>query len=348
MNEKNVEIIIDNMAKVFEEKLSLALHNTGYASYTSKIVEDYRVFLYTAVNYGLINNMDDFHLFDVFDVEYFDGLAYASWNTHRMTIQKRFFIERTEEEQRNVIFHELLHSLVNKMISDENNNIGFVNYVNFIHNMNSMLIPMQVGAIRSKYSDIFTTPYYNQSSNMAFDATQSFNEVTTQYLAETLCAISYGKPKMDMQTFSSKILTDNNGLLSDFSTYPEYEQIFLDFLRTINGFGQIDNNDELFNKWLVMLSNGSIWNQMICTYKNKDNLPLLFDFLISFGALRIAKEKAMGIGVEYLGDKEKLTSGILELDEKLKQLRNYDPETIFEFEEYQPIQRETIKLSSRR
>ena len=114
---------------------------------------------------------------------------------------------------------------------------------------------------------------------------------------------------MDMQTFSSKILTDNNGLLSDFSTYPEYEQIFLDFLRTINGFGQIDNNDELFNKWLVMLSNGSIWNQMICTYKNKDNLPLLFDFLISFGALRIAKEKAMGIGVEYLGDKEKLTSG---------------------------------------
>ena len=344
MKEIDISKTINEMVENFYEKTNQALQNTDYSKYTPQIVNDYKTFLVTAINCGLISNLEDLNLFIVNKVEYSDGYAYAGWNSRNLSLFKRFFVERTDEERRNVIFHELIHSLINKFLSSINNDYRFVNFIHFEENINVLLTNEQIKAIRDKFNDIFTNPYYNRNENMVFEAMQSFNEFTTQYLAEILCAMSYERKMKAPQYFSSKIFTENHGFVSDFCTYPEYEEIFLNFLRTINGFGNIDNNNELFNKWFSMIKDGSIWNQIICTYKSKGNINILFDFLISYGALRCAKESSMGIGIEYRGDKEKLTRSIQELDEKLKKLRNYDPEIVFDYEEYHQVQREVIRL----
>ena len=347
MGEDDINKITNEMVNNFYEKLNQELQNTEYLNYIPQIVNDYRAFLVTAISNGLIRNLEGLKLFEVYEIKYFDGNAYASWNNHVLSLQKRFFVERTDEERRNVLFHELIHSLINKLLSHDNNNFGWENFIRFEQNINSLMTKEQIKMIRDKYSDIFTSPYYNRDEHMVMEVMQSFNEITTQYLAEILCFTSYRKNRPSPKHFSSKIFTDNHLFISDFCTYPEYEQIFLDFLRTINGFGNIENNDELFSKWFSMLQDGSIWNQIICTYKSKENMEILFDFLISFGALRLAKESSMGIGVEYGGNKEMLTKSIQELDEKLKKIRSYDSEVVFDYDEYPEIEREVIRIGKR-
>ena len=68
----------------------------------------------------MVLNEKELSLFEINEVKYFDGNAYASWLLHSLTLQKRFFVERTKEERRNVLFHELIHSLMEQLFNLDN------------------------------------------------------------------------------------------------------------------------------------------------------------------------------------------------------------------------------------
>lgn len=331
-----------------KNKISKALIETEYNYYTEEIAKDYGIFLTTAIEYGLVTNESELDLFKINNVRYFDGNAYASWGYHNLTIQKRFFVERNEEERRNVLFHELIHSLMENIFSFDNT--YFRNFSRFLKSIDDLLTKDQIKNIRDKFPDMFQSKYYDKNYNAVSESFQTFNEVTTQYLTEILTANSYRKNRQQAKQFQSKIFLDNDYFVSDFSTYPEYEQIFLSFLRTINGFGNIQSNDELFCKWFMMLREGTVWNQIISTYKSKGNIELLFEFLITFAALRHAKESSMGLDVVYQSDKELLTRNLIELDCKLKKNRNFDDESVFDYVEYPDVVEptEVIRITPRK
>ena len=183
-----------------------------------------------------------------------------------------------------------------------------------------------------KYNDIYKGGYYDKMSNVVCDAMKTFNEVTTQYLAEILTAYSYGKKKKDASVFDSKIMIKNDYFKSYFVTYPEYEQLFISFLRTLNGFGNIEDNDKLFYKWFEELKSGHIWDRIIGTYNNEQSKELLLEFLVGYNAVRKEKESSMGIGVDYTGDKNILTKNLIELDTALAKNINYNKEVKYPHE----------------
>ena len=325
-----------NNAKIL---LNDALKDTEYANYVDEILDHYKEFLKTGLDTGLIKTEDYLSLYVIKDIKYYNGTQYANWVNHSLTLQKRYFVERNNEERRNVLFHELIHSLMEKLFSYDNEK--YTDFTNYVKNIDSLLTEEQITNIKNKYKDIFTDKYFENNSNIVCESFKTFNEVTTQYLAEVLTAHSYKKEIKEPDYFSSKIFNRDDYFISDFSTYPEYEQIFINFLRTLNGFGKIQDNNELLQKWFTMLSTGDIWNHIIGSYKEQDNTELLFEFLIGFAALRKAKENSMGIGVEYEGDKELLTNSLIELDKKLKKNINLQDEKKYDYEEYPPINEHT-------
>lgn len=338
-----MELKIDEMVIGARNKISAALEQTEYSSYVSEIVEDYVVFIKICIEKGLIKNVSELELFRIDDVKYFEGNAYASWIWHRLTLEKRFFIERTKEERRNVLFHELIHSLMEKLFVSDN--LYYKNFLNYIKRLDEVLSLDQFDAIREKYSDIFKGKYYQKNSNLVCVAMQTFNEVTTQYLAELLTNYSYGNKKKNNVMFESKIMIPNYYFKSFFVTYPEYEQLFFSFLRTLNGFGSIEDNDELFYKWFYELQSGYIWDRIIGTYNNEQNKEMLLEFLAGFGVVRLAKEFSMGIGVEYSGDKKLLTENLIELDTLLGKNINHYPNTSFSHESIPDLPTEHITIS---
>ena len=310
---------IDQMISVARNKISAALEDTEYFSYINEIVEDYAIFIKICIEKGLIKNEKELKLFEINNVKYFDGNAYASWLLHDLTLQKRFFVERTIEERRNVLFHELIHSLMEQLFNIDN--LYYSNFLNYIKRLAQDLSQEQFDMLRKKYIDIFDSKYYEKSSNLVCEAMQTFNEVTTQYLAELLTNYSYGEPKKENSKFNSKIMMQNDHFKSFFVTYPEYEQLFINFLRTLNGFGSIEDNDELFHKWLNELKSGYIWDHIIGTYNREQNKELLLEFLAGFAAVRKAKESSMGIDVEYSGDRSLLTKNLIDLDTALIKIK---------------------------
>ena len=328
MEEKRIAMIED-----FRSKLSVVLSENGYSDYVYEIVDNYRTFIDILINDGSIKNENDLDLYRVDSVKYFDGHAYASWCMHDLTLQKRFFVERDSEGRRNTLFHELTHSLMEKYFL---HNQDMTNFNCFLLKIDSFLTEEQITDIRFKYTDIFFDKYFENNGNLAANVNQTLNEITTEYLSNILTLKSYGKTKREKRSFKSKIFVDNDYFVSDLTSYQEYEQVFFSFLRTINGFGKFESDLDLFNKWFEMLQKGTIWNQIVCTYQEKNNMELLFDFLISYNALRKAKESSMGIDVEYQGNKELLTHSIMELDKKLRINRNYDDEKIYDYVEFPP------------
>lgn len=339
-----MKLEIEEMIIIAKNKISTALEQTEYSSYIGEIVEDYVVFIKICIGKGLISNVSELELFKIDDVKYFEGNAYASWISHKLTLQKRFFVERTKEERRNVLFHELIHSLMEKLFNFDN--LYYKNFLNYIRRLDEVLSSEQFDKNREKYIDTFSGKYYEKNSNLVFDAMQTFNEVTTQYLAELLTNYSYGTEKKDNSVFESKIMIHNEHFKSFFVTYPEYEQLFLNFLRTLNGFGSIEDNDELFHKWFDGLRSGYIWDHIIGTYNNEQSKEILVDFLVGFGAVRKAKESSMGINVEYSGDKTLLTKNLIGLDCVLIQNINHNKDVRFTHESIPdlPVQRIEIGL----
>lgn len=338
-----MELKIEEMIIVAKNKISDALKQTEYSSYINEIVEDYAIFIRVCIENGLIKNESELELFRINDVKYFEGNAYASWIWHKLTLQKRFFVERTKEERRNVLFHELIHSLMEQLFNFDN--LYYKNFLNYIKRMDENLSSEQFDKIRKKYIDIFNGKYYEKNSNLVCEAMQTFNEVTTQYLAELLTNYSYGNEKKNNSVFDSKIMIHNDHFKSCFVTYPEYEQLFLNFLRTLNGFGSIEDNDELFHKWFAELQSGYIWDRIIGTYNNEQNKEILLEFLAGFGAVRKAKESSMGIDVEYSGDKSLLTKNLIELDIVLVRNINHNKNVMFPHESIPDLPIEHISIS---
>ena len=292
---------------------------------------------------GLINDENQLKLFEIKNVKYFDGNAYASWTLHDLTLQKRFFIERTREERRNVLFHELIHSLMEQLFNLDN--LYYRNFLNYIKRLEQELSQEQFDIIRKQYIDVFKGKYYEKNYNLISEAMQTFNEVTTQYLAELLTNYSYGKQKRESSTFDSKIMIQNNHFKSFFVTYPEYEQLFINFLKTLNGFGSIEDSDILFYKWLEGLKNGYIWDHIIGTYNHEQNKELLLRFLGGFAAVRKAKESGMGIDVEYSGNKRLLTENLIDLDINLIQNFNYNKNVIYSHENISDLPTKHISIN---
>ena len=174
-----MELKIEEMIIVAKNKISDALKQTEYSSYINEIVEDYAIFIRVCIENGLIKNESELELFRINDVKYFEGNAYASWIWHKLTLQKRFFVERTKEERRNVLFHELIHSLMEQLFNFDN--LYYKNFLNYIKRMDENLSSEQFDKIRKKYIDIFNGKYYEKNSNLVCEAMQTFNEVTTQY-----------------------------------------------------------------------------------------------------------------------------------------------------------------------
>ena len=338
-----MDLKINKMIEIAKNKISDALTSTEFSSYINEIIYDYVVFIKACIENGLIKSEEDLELFRIDDVKYFEGNAYASWLLHNLTLQKRFFVERTKEERRNVLFHELIHSLMEQLFALDN--LYYRNFLNYIKRLAMDLAPEQFDILREKYIDIFSGKYYEKNSNVACEAMQTFNEVTTQYLAELLTNYSYGKPKKAKSTFDSKIIIQNDHFKSFFVTYPEYEQLFINFLRTLNGFGSIEDHDELFYKWFYELKSGYIWDHIIGTYNHDQNKKLLLEFLVGFAAVRKAKESSMGIDVEYSGDKNLLTKSLIDLDATLIQSINCNKIVVFSHESIPDLPSEHVTIS---
>ena len=213
-----MDLKIAQMISVAKNKISDALCQTEYSIYINEIVKDYVLFIKICIEKGLIRNEKELSLFEINEVKYFDGNAYASWLLHSLTLQKRFFVERTKEERRNVLFHELIHSLIEQLFNLDNS--YYSNFLNYIKRLVQDLPQKQLTTIRNKYIDIFKGKYYEKSSNLVCESMQTFNEATTQYLAELLTNYSYGKSKRENSTFDSKIMIHNNHFKSFFVTYP--------------------------------------------------------------------------------------------------------------------------------
>ena len=120
-------------------------------------------------------------------------------------------------------------------------------------------------------------------------------------------------------------------------------------MRTLNGFGSIEDNDKLFCKWFDGLKSGYIWDHIIGTYNHEQNKELLLEFLAGFAAVRKAKESSMGIDAEYLGDRNLLTKNLVDLDTILIQNLNRNKSVKFPHENIPdlPTEHITIKFTKK-
>ena len=240
----------------------------------------------------------------------------------------------------------MIHSLLDQLLSSKQ----CVNFGNFLNKVNDILDKERISEILNNYQGLVSDNFLDSKLKNIFnlvslEISRFLNEATTQNLAEILTSKSLKKSRDDYQKFESKIFTTEILLTSNFCTYPEYQQVFNAFLRTINGLGNIDNDEELFSRYFEMLKSGVIWQQIIGTYSEKNKLSELFEFLMTMSILLTAKESSMGIGVEYEGDKNKLTQLINSLYNKMIELRNEDEIINYPYIEYEKPEAKKIKIT---
>lgn len=347
MSNSQIESEIIRFRECAKDNLHKGLNNTIYSDKAESILSDYLEFLKIGIVFGLIT-LENINMYTIKEVVFNEkGNAYASWCLGTLTIQPRFFLERNREEQRNVLFHELIHSLMEGLIVI---NDYATNFSNFCAKIGDYLNQDEINFIFEKYKGIIelSNYYINKPSNLACEVKNFINESTTQNLAEILTAKSLGKTREKYKKFDSKIFTDDIMLQSNFATYPEYQQVFNSFLRTINGLGTIENDEELFLEYFKMLQSGSIWQQIIGTYFEKNKIPDLFEFLMTLSVLKKAKESSMGIKVVYNGDKNKLTQLVNSMFIKMNQLRNIDEPQNYPFVEFPKPESIRISFGSKR
>lgn len=321
MSNLQIESEIIRLREIAKDNLQKGLNNTIYFDKIESILSDYLEFLKVGVAYGLIN-LENINIYNIKEVVFLEkGNAYARWNSGKLILEPRFFLERNREEQRNVLFHELIHSLMEGLIKI---NDYSRNFLYFCDKIGEYLTQDEINFIFEKYKGIIELKNTCKPSDLACEAVVFINEATTQNLAEILANKSLGKTPEKYKKFDSKILTDDTILQSNFVTYPEYQQVFNYFLRTINGLGNIESDEKLFLEYFKMLKSGTIWQQIIGTYSEGNNLFYLFEFLITLCVFKQVKESSMGINVVYTGDKNKLTQLVNQMCIKMNQLRNKD------------------------
>ncbi len=330
LEEKVLELV--SLAK---NNLHECLSTTEYFSLEDAILSDYVEFLKLGIEECLIteNNIEIFKIKEV--VFNPNGNAYASWCFGTLTLQPRFFLERTRDEQRNVLFHELIHSLMEEFLVMSP---YARNFSNFCLRISSYIPSSELDSLFETFKDLIELDgYYTKNvANLARDVTTFINEVTTQNLAEILANKTSSRKRSPYRRVESKILTEDTILESNFVTYPEYQQIFNTFLRTINGLGNIQDDEELFFKYFEMLRKGVIWQQIIGTYSESNQLPELFKYLTMMTLLKLIKDSSMGIDVTYEGDKELLTGMLNSMCKNMEVLRNTSELKKYPYEEYPP------------
>lgn len=328
-----------------KDNLNSALLNTKYVDKSDSILSHYIEFFKIGIEVGLINekNIDMYEIKEVVFNE--KGNAYAAWSLNTLILQPRFFIERNEQEQRNTIFHELIHSLMEKLI---NNNEFSSNFKKFCYHTNQSEGYVTSERIQ-KYNSMIELELVNHFQNNPFDligySIIFINEATTNNLAEILTARSYGQTRGEYKNFDSKILTNGSILKSNFDSYQEYQQPFNYFLRTINGLGNINNDEELFIEYFKMLWNGTIWQHIIGTYTEKNNHQELFEFLSTMAVLLLAKQSSMGINVVYSGNKDELTQLINYTCVKMNEMRDDSETKQYPFIKFMDIPTKRVSLS---
>lgn len=335
--------------KIFEliegakKTISLGLLDTNYTDKSDPILSHYIAFLKVGIEVGLITE-SNIELYKIDRVVFNEkSNAYADWCFNILTLAPRFFLERSEQEQRNVIFHELIHSVMDILIKSNKFSQNFKNFCYHTNQVEGYVTSEKI----QKYNSIIELGNYYQNNPFSLigDSITFFNEVTTQSLAEILTAKSYGQSRGEYKKFDSKILTNESILKSNFATYQEYQQPFHYFLRTVNGLGAIENDDDLFIEYFKLLYNGTIWQQIIGTYTEKNNLQDLFEFLSMLAILLKTKESSMGINVVYGGNKDELTKLINYICVKMNEMRDVSETKQYPFIEYMPIPTKRVSLS---
>lgn len=83
-----------------------------------------------------------------------------------------------------------------------------------------------------------------------------------------------------------------------------------------------------------MLEEGSIANQIIGTYQEKNKEYDLINVFILMGKVKLAHESAMGINKSYEGDKEALTNEVNMMLKYLRENKNLDEFKKYNVKEY--------------
>lgn len=319
---KNIENIILDMVQDFEIKVQEALQKTKYSDEIRPIVDSYKNYLINGVKNSFITrtNINEFKLAEF---SFLEGRAYASIAVDSLRIYPRFFIELKDDQQHknNVLYHELSHMHFSPLCQKVPDNL--INFGYYLDN--------KVGNNDFKFR------------NACGEVRSFWNEFLSQETAERSSEKIDGN-KRQKHKFESKIFTSDINCESNFQTYEDYQELFLSFARTLNGFGKL-NDAQIYDKFKEMLENGTIQNHIIGTYQEQNKELDLMNIFILINKVKKAHEEAMGIGVVYLGDKNALTEEVNAMLEYLQSNKNLEDFKEFPVEDYPNPPTRTIKLS---
>lgn len=277
----------EKMVEDFKNALLQGLTNTDYFSFVKEIVDDYEYFMKICISMGFIKCENELNLLKISKVKCSDGKTYAKLANEILFLQQKFFTEKDYEERRNIIFHELFFSLLETDFSFNNLHVQY--FINYLNNNNF------------------------KNNDVIYEALEILKICTAQYLSQIVISLAYRKNRKKISSFSSNIFFNNRYFLTNFIIYPEYEQLFLHFLKTLYN---IESDDELFENWFNMLQNGEVWYHIANIY-SKENEDLLLCFLKRLVQIKKMIELSKN---EVLSEHEKyiFTNDLIELDHNLK------------------------------
>ena len=307
------------LKKTAKEQIKEVLKYTNYKRQINKIISYYLEFLKKGIETGLINE-ENINLFQIKRFDYIKGNAFAAWTNNYLMLQPKFFDELDPEDKKLIIFHECLHAINTPLLKEENESANY--FYNYCTLLNDTISKDKTLKFLKQFDEaIITENDMSNPSNIAKESTQLIDEYTTQYMAELM---NHNRKLGEKEPFASKILSNNYDIKSNFRIYPEYQQIFTSFLRTINGLGGIKDDNLMFNAFYQMLQKGTIWKQIIGTYQDKGTEQELFEFLLVLGILKRVKNDSIASNIFYYSNKDKFTELVYNTCLKMNKMQNND------------------------
>lgn len=332
MENKNIADQIQTMIQDFKTKINNAFKETKYSNETDQIISAYKKYLIYGMKIGFLNS-NNIRLFNINSVTFDPKTnSYAMMSTSQsindLSISERFFeeLKNNNRHRDNVIYHELSHIIFTTLCREKLSNLRL--YILYLEQQKGW-----------KYTFDFNSNYVKACNGF----TMLFDEVLTQETSERFSEGIEGYQRKEKSKFKSKIYTPDIDCESNFQTYEDYQELFLSFARTLNGFGNL-NDAEIYDKFKDMLEKGTIANHIIGTYQEKHLESELTNIFLIMEKVVEAHIAAMGINVVYTGDKEALTNEVNELLAFLRQNKNVDKFKEYTVEDYPPPPR--IKATS--
>ena len=327
MENDSIEDKISSMVKDFESKVITTFENTEYSNECQQITDAYKNYLLCGIRNGFINsgNLDEFI---VGEIIFGHANSYAEATVilgmlPDLTINERFFLELkgNKKHKNNVIYHELSHMHITLLCRK-----NFVNLANW-----GRYLDQKMGHTNSEFS--------SQCDKII----TFFNEFLTQETAERFSTEIDGSERKKHK-FESKIFTADLECESDFQTYEDYQELFLSFARTLNGFGNLEDA-KIYENFKKMVEEGTISNHIIGTYQEQNRELELMNIFALLNNVKKAHASAMGIDVFYSGDKDALTAEVNNMLEYLQSIKNMDDFKKYHVEEYPSQPNRVVKLS---